>query len=335
MRRLALLLLLIAVPARAAETPPELRAEAGRLPEVERQFLAGAKYAGEFAQSELVTFSTHAGRWRAEFHLPPELVRQFADPAPLLLRLEGSPHLWSLHRRKSGTLDPGLSLINLTCYAPSDPGPFQKFSVASDGVSVTVSGYELAGHPLWRQHLLLMQSERAFFASFRLAADKYTPRKMRFDEFSQVSMQVPELVSGFATPVLRRLGSGRAAADVYTVFDQIPADPEVTRKIMPLIARLGSDDIAARDEAARELRTMGRPAMLAAMRLDRSMLSPEQTSRLASIRASEGWVRVSDLEAARTDESFLESCLEDEDPAVRLAAANTLAAVRAGRLLRR
>jgi hypothetical protein len=336
MRKLFLLLILMAaLPALSEPLPAELRAEVARLPEAERRFIAGAKYAGRYAPSRLVTFSTHAGRWRAEFHLPRELVRQFHDPAPLVIRLKGSPHLWSVHRRKAGTLDPGLSLINLTCYAPADPGPFHKFSLASDGVSVTVSAQDLFGHPLWQSHLTLAQSERAFHASFRLAADKYTPRRLRLDEFSQIQTQVPDFWRNYAVPVLRRLGPGRAAADMYRVFDQIPADPKVTREILPLIARLGADDIGERDAAARELRTRGRPALLAAMRLDPALLSPEQNSRLAWFRATDGWVRVEDVESARRDEAFLESCLEDEDPAVRVAAANTLAAVRAGRLLRR
>ena len=334
-RALPLLAVLLAGRAAAAEWPKELRAELARLPDVERRALAGAKYAGRYAQSRLATFSTHAGRWRAEFHLPAELARQFADPAPLVIALEGSPHLWTIQRRKAGTLDAGLSLVILTCYAPAEPGPFHKFSLASDGLSVTVSAQDLLGHPLWQSHLTLMQSERALHVGFRLAADKYTPRRLRLDEFAQIQTQVPDFWNNYVVPALRRLGPGRAAADVYRVFDQIPADPKVTRDVMALVARLGADELTERDAAARELRTKGRAAMLATMRLDPALLSPEQNSRLAWFRAADGWVRVEDVDSARRDEAFLEACLEDEDPAVRVAAANTLAAVRASRLLRK
>jgi HEAT repeat protein len=138
----------------------------------------------------------------------------------------------------------------------------------------------------------------------------------------------------YLVPVLRRLGAARPASDVYRVFDQIPADPKVSDAIAPLVAKLDSDDGAVRDAAAAALKRMGRPATIACLRLDPATLSPEQKNRLAAIHASEGWLHLVDLEAARADEAFLASCTEDEDEAVRTAASNQLAAVRAGKRLR-
>jgi hypothetical protein len=329
--------LLLPIPARAADPPPDIAAAVARLPQAERDFLAGAPYAGVWPQSRIVSFSTSGGGGRllADFHLPDQLLKQFADPKPLILRLEGSTHLWALHRRKAGTLDPGMSYVGLTCWAMTDTGPFQRFTVASDGNSVTVSAQELVGHPLWQSSFQLAQGERSLVVSYRLAADKFQPRRIELPNWSHLPMRFPDLYERVVVPILRRLGgAGRAGADVYRVFDRISADPLVTRDVLRLIARLDADDVAERDATLRELRRMGRPATLATLRLDRAILSPEQTSRLSSLWADEGWAQVGDIEAARKDEPFLESCLEDEDAVVRDAAVNTLATIRAGRLLR-
>ena len=69
--------------------------------------------------------------------------------------------------------------------------------------------------------------------------------------------------------------------------------------------------------------------MLACLRLDLATLSAEQQNRLGSLYACEGWMHVPDIDAARSDPTYLAACLEDEDPAVRSAASNLLAALRA------
>jgi len=99
---------------------------------------------------------------------------------------------------------------------------------------------------------------------------------------------------------------------------------------VPLIARLDAEDSKVRDAAAASLKALGRAAVHACLRLDEAVLSPEQRNRLIAFYASEGWVHVPDIEAARRDSAFLSGCLEDQDPAVRTAATNLLAALRVG-----
>jgi hypothetical protein len=153
-------------------------------------------------------------------------------------------------------------------------------------------------------------------------------------DLNQLATRVPNLMEKYLLPVFRRLGAGLAASDLYRVFDQIPADAGVTRRVWPLVMKLDSPDGAERDEALKWLKAMGRPAVLACMRLEAEALSPEQRNRLESFYASQGWAHVADVEAARRDPVFLEACLEDEDPAVRAAASHTLAAIRAVRQMR-
>jgi hypothetical protein len=226
-------------------------------------------------------------------------------------------------------------LVTLTCYAPDEQWPFNQFAVASDGTSVVVAGAQMFGHPAApRPHVTLRLGERTMRVSFRLEADKYVPRHVDVVDLNQLATRVPNVMDKYLVPVFRRLGAGLAASDLYRVFDQIPADAGATRRVWPLVMKLDSPDGAARDEAVKWLKAMGRPAVLACMRLEADALSPEQRNRLESFYAAQGWVHVADVEAARRDPVFLEACLEDEDPAVREVAGHMLAAIRAVRQMR-
>jgi hypothetical protein len=273
----------------------------------------------------------------ATFHLPGELTKQFADPTPVLVTLDGSPHLWSLHRRKSGTLDQGLSLVTLTCYAPDESWPFNRFSLAADGIggNVMIAASQMFGTPFNQQTLTINQNDVSVRLTWRLEVDGWKSRRLELSNLAELPTRSPTLLQGYVMPVLRRLGPGRPAVDVYRVFDQIPADPKVVRAVLPLIAKLDSDDSTTRDAAMTALKAMGRPAILACMRLDPAMLSPEQKNRLSAFYAAEGWLHVPEIEAARADADFLTSCLEDQDEAVRTAASNMLAGLRTARQLRR
>jgi hypothetical protein len=322
------LALFFAIPALGEPEEARLRAMITRLAPPDREALAKIKYAGHFALSHLVSYSNHEGRLYAKFHLPAELVKQFADPAPLMISLEASPHLWTVQRSKSGTLDEGLSLITLTCYAPDDKSIFNRCTVSSDGERVMVAGSQMFGHPTLQQSISMSQGERGMHLMWRLQNDGFKRHVLDVTDLSQVPSRAPDIEENYLMPLFRRLGPGRAESDVYRVFDQIPADPKVTRQILPLVIKLDSDDSAVRDAAAASLKALGAPAMLSCMRMDRSILTPEQSSRIDAFCATDGWVHVTDVEAARRDPGFLTACLEDEDPAVRTAAENLLAALR-------
>ncbi|MDB5323214.1 MAG: hypothetical protein JWN40_4845 [Phycisphaerales bacterium] len=327
---LSVLLLTPSLNAAAADArETSMRAQVERLPPVDRDFLVKAKYAGHYSVDRLVAYSNTDGRPIATFHLPAELVRQFdgGGSAPLLVSLEGSPHVWSLHRRKGGTLDLGLSLVALTCYAPDETGPFNRFSVASDGHSLMVAAAQMYGHPAVQQRIWMNQGEGQLHIAWRLAAEQWATKNIDINGLMQLALRVPGPIEDYLMPVLQRLGPALPASDVYRVFDRIPADPAITRQILPLIARLDSDDSKVRDAAAASLKALGRPAVHACLRLDEAVLSPEQRNRLSAFYASEGWVHVADVEVARRDPVFLTGCLEDEDPAVRAAASTLLAAL--------
>jgi hypothetical protein len=312
-----------------ASVEASLRTRIARLPLLEKGLLGNAPYAGRYALDKLVTFSTRQERLIATFHLPAQLERQFRDPAPLLVSLEGSDQIWSLHRRKAGTLDTGLSLITLTCYAPDDKGPFNRYTLSSDGQNLMIAGAQMFGHPTTQQSIALSQGERSLHVLWRLQLDKWSVHSIDLASLSQLPATAPGLLENYLLPVMRRLGPALPASDVYRVFDQLPADPRVVKQIRPVLARLDADDPRERDAAFTDLQRMGRQAVLACLRLDVATLSAEQQNRLGSLYACEGWMHVADIEAARSDPTYLAACLEDEDPAVRSAASNLLAALRA------
>jgi len=118
------------------------------------------------------------------------------------------------------------------------------------------------------------------------------------------------------------------AGDVYRVFRDIPADPEVTKQVVALLPGLEADSPAARDEASSRIESLGAAGVLAVLRMDRSEWTPEQTARLAAIVQRQS--TLNDSPAWQRDIYFLTDCLDDADPAVRQAALTLVRAV-AGR----
>jgi hypothetical protein len=106
------------------------------------------------------------------------------------------------------------------------------------------------------------------------------------------------------------------AADVYRVFTQIQPRPEMQQKLLEIILAMDATGSAEREAASRRLEALGNPGMLAAIRLDRSALSPESRNRIAAaIKAqTRSLLAAEDL---REEPAFLISCLEFDDPGVR------------------
>ena len=112
------------------------------------------------------------------------------------------------------------------------------------------------------------------------------------------------------------------AGDVYRAFESIAADEAALAKVREVLPMFDADSAAERDAASAKLDQIGPSGVLAAMRIDRTDLSPEQRGRLnAFITRHTLWP---DPAAARQDPHFLGDCLEDDDPAVRAAALTAL-----------
>ena len=149
---------------------------------------------------------------------------------------------------------------------------------------------------------------------------------LRLDAPSLLQLQAdhPEEVRQYMLPMLNRWGGGDVlrvgAADVYTVFAELPPSSVVMEKLKRQLPRLDSDAFPERDAASTELMNLGRQGIQAALRLDREGLSFEQCNRIDALTDRERHRLVEDPAVLRRDVAFLLYCLEDIDPAVRVAA---------------
>jgi len=144
----------------------------------------------------------------------------------------------------------------------------------------------------------------------------------------ELRSKYPKEVRQYVRPILQRLGGhdvlGVKAADVYRAFPQIHPDENTRKRVDELVAALDAAGAEQREKASAALAAMGAPAVLAALRLDGSLLAPEQQARLSAFIKQHDEQRAMDPEKARRDPVFLISCLEFEDPKARAAAKDAL-----------
>jgi hypothetical protein len=87
---------------------------------------------------------------------------------------------------------------------------------------------------------------------------------------------------------------------------------------------LESDVYAVRDQASKDLQSLGTVAVLAVLRRDSSDLSAEARNRLDLFISNHSNLPIDDARAALKDGPFLLDCLDDEDIYVRSAAKDAL-----------
>src|SRR5204862_3670679 len=106
----------------------------------------------------------------------------------------------------------------------------------------------------------------------------------------------------------------------------IPADPVAVENLRAVLADLNAESAATRAAAAKKIQSLGEDGVHAALRIDRTDLTPEQSARLdALIRRDSIWP--DPAAEARSDPRFLADCLADDDAAVRSAALTSLRAL--------
>ena len=139
----------------------------------------------------------------------------------------------------------------------------------------------------------------------------------------QLRRENPQQVRQYLEPALRKITGGPllkpGPADVYRAFETIQPDPEVARQVMGIVIRLDAESFNDRERASGELAKLGPPAVLAVLRLDRSLFSAEARTRLISFLAAHGSSTLDPKDSAN-DPHFLVDCLDDEDAKVRSAA---------------
>ena len=218
-----------------------------------------------------------------------------------------------------------------THYDFSDP----KFSESALTAALTPMNLQLAldsESPTDVQNISLVQTTGAFSnaePSIRLrvsvkknSSDTATVNFERTAaDFTTLRRTYPDECAQYIEPMLHILhaDAGVFSPDpklIWQVFAaDVPADPAMTTRVKSIIARFDADDYHDRKTAAEDLNKLGEPAALALLRMDRTTLSPEQSSRVESFLAPYQPVSAADAKRLGGDVNFLLDCLFDRDPA--------------------
>jgi hypothetical protein len=132
----------------------------------------------------------------------------------------------------------------------------------------------------------------------------------------------------YLVPALKLLSDGEnplhpAAGDVYRAFPDVPPDDMTLGVVRALVADLASVDPLTRRRGERELRSLGRKGVRAAMAVDPETIPLDAADRLAAFVAA-ATVDPRTPEQLRASAAFLSDCLQDPDPLVRKAAGDAV-----------
>ncbi len=260
---------------------------------------------------------------------------EWRDPtvttAPLRLNVTDRDGSWMLVRASTGAAaDPARDNISLTRY-DFDPGhdsaPYAINMNMSRARFLQINAAYGPRAPLQSLNfsqfangvrLMIFESQNG-----RVKAG----RNITAPTLQQLKKNAPDDVRRYLAPVLRQLTGEDffrpGAAEVYQVFDDIPADPRVEQKIDELLPALDDPGFVEREAASKKLMGLGVPGLIAVLRLNRVDLSPEQQSRLDAIIVSYSRETV-DPVSAREDVDFLLDCLSYPDLVVRQHAVDAL-----------
>jgi hypothetical protein len=254
------------------------------------------------------------------------------DAAPQMeqmrFEVEGTDAIWVVRKRVLGGNAAQL-YTTITRYDFDVPAD-RLWSTSISTRPGTLSIYAMTGDSATGMRIRLTQSGNSVSASCHMTKPGFQSLifSAQAASLKQLQAEHPAEIRAYLAPVLRNL-TGRfvtapAAADVYRAFTSIPPDPAIERKLDQIVIRLEADSQQDRDHAQKELAALGIPGVLAAVRRDTSDLGAEARNRLLAFIERYANVPENDIPSARNDGHFLLDCLDNDDPAVRLAAKEAL-----------
>jgi hypothetical protein len=306
--------------------PLPVRRAARQLPASVQEYLANAPYAGEYALGDLVQSDVRAGRLSVRVTLPDDLraivEKDFPSTRPVRIAIRGSDLAWSVkcygEKIKEKT-------VALACYDTEALAPFQcvALHVGPETVKVFAASFERPGT---QPKLDLTQDAKGITYDWLLPGGTIEQRG-RVTTLAELRSTHRAVMQTYLAPAMRRIGLRgfvlrHPAAEIYAAFPALTPDPAVARRLAGLLPRLGSPRVAERDAASAELAGLGRPGVLAVLRLDRRPLSAEQNLRIDLFLHGSG--EELPRPAVEHDIDFYIDCLDDEDLQVRKVAKDAL-----------
>jgi len=318
--RNAMLLLVLLSPLAGAQIAPN---SAVNVRESSKAIITQLQVEGRYPLAQLFRLNITDGVFSGE------LLVDFPDQvAARRVEVEGSDAFWTVRKRQLGAAGnlPYIMISRFNYDAPADQAWSSNLLMNGGNLSI----YSTQGDNNQGLRIRLTQSKGTL--SFTISSISQGVQQSQFvatgQSIKQLIAEHPQEVRKYLAPLIHDL-TGKSllhpgASDVYRLFDSIPADPAVMKKLDAILLRFESDAYAEREKAGKELSAMGIPFVLAALRHEQADISAEAKNHLDRFIADHSNANLEDVDAARKDRSLLLLCLEDEDPAVRGAAKTAL-----------
>jgi hypothetical protein len=310
-----ILLLTSAVSVAAAEAADDAKAQA-----VRAMFQARMGYVNGLKQFERPVSAQELPRLtvrQGQFEVTPSSIN---PTPPQRMKVAGSDAIWVLGSTGMG--------VNVTSLEYLDAGRLEAdgiwdaiLSARADAVYVTVR----CGTKSNAESFTISQRKNGFSVIFRNSLVAGAPLAGRIlarnaESFEQFQQKFPDEFKRYVAPVIELLGFANllkpGPADVYRVFKELQPSAETERQLLEIVAVLGSVDPALRTVASQRLEKLGPAGVLAALRLERSILTPEQGNRIDTFVRSQSCF-VNEPQRLKHDPLFLVDCLEFDDMRVR------------------
>jgi hypothetical protein len=286
--------------------------------------------------SDLVTVSVAGGQLRVRMQPTPRGEQVVRGSRAALIELGGTPLLWYLNAAGRGWDVDGVTptqQMQLSVKAgemPTVDGVYPT-SLQITPAFVRLAGTGLVDGELITTEVVINSSTGKTIINFG-PANGPKRRSLPADDLLALLQRHPRETYSYVAPLLRVLSEGRnplapQAGDVYTAFPEIPAAADGKARLDRILEGLSSPDPVVREAAAKRLGQGDSEIVLAACRVDRDALPPEERVRLGQfIQSRKLYPRTSASQYAG-DTHFLVECLADRDLAVREAAKNALGPV--------
>jgi hypothetical protein len=283
--------------------------------------------------AQLARFSVVGGKLEARLTVDPRLRSLMRNGRQTILEVDSSDWIWQAQMAGQTWINnrTGVSR-HLSARGMRPLGPLPKRLQVS-GLHLTPQRIAISGVG-WVSGRTIQVNLVTFDQQTRLqvySIDAGPPLRLMFQarDLATLAAEHPREARRFVSPLLRQLTGDNllhpGAGDVYRVFDSIQPPPGVVRRTRQLLDQLSEASFREREEASAALTAMGRSAILALSRMDRSDLDPEQVARVDELMSG----AMTDRNPAdlRRDPVFLLMCVEDPDPLVRAEAMKQLGVV--------
>lgn len=299
------------------ETRRSIQAELSRLPSL-----------GTLPMSEVLQLKVENGDLAIQSQLKPSKapsqvqIKGMSGPASVMVRTVGAAGWASMQFIHKDTQRPGMGLVVTTVMSTVGNIQVSQDSEREDQLTQVQLIQDLRlrqSAPELSENTVRLYIHR----TNQETGAKLVELQLSASSFDELVRQHPKEVGEFLRPVFRDL---QQEATVFAMEDDVAwqvlsprakLDPAVEQQVQGLVKQLGAEKAADREAAAEGLRKLGRPGILALMKVERGNLSAEQNAQIDVLLEPYRRLSKSEAEAMLNNVDFLLNTLASEDPALR------------------